>query len=185
MAETPTLEPAAVNAGDTVRWLKSLADYPASAGWVLTYVLLNASGKITITAGAQGDDHLVNVAAAASTNWSAGDYAWRAQVSKAGEVYTVGDGRVTVRPSFGAASTLDTRSSARRALEAVESYLADSNNLAAAEYEIAGRQLRRHALADLWKHRDRLRVEVAREDAANRIAAGLPDGRRVYVRFGA
>ncbi len=184
MADTSTLEPSQINAGDTVRWLKSLADYPASAGWVLTYLLLNATGKITITAGAQGDDHLVNVAAATSGAWAAGDYAWRAQVSKAGEVYTVGEGRVTVRPSFGA-SALDTRTSARRALEAVEAYLADSNNLAAAEYQIAGRQLRRHSLSDLWQHRDRLRAEVAREDAAARIAAGLPDGRRIFVRFGA
>lgn len=184
MADTPTLEPASVNAGDTVRWVKTLSDYPASAGWVLIYVLLNAAGKITITTSAQGADHLVNVAAATSANWAAGDYAWRSQASKDGEVYTVDEGRITVRPSFGAAQ-LDTRSSARIAFEAVEAYLADANNLSAAEYQIAGRQLRRHSLSELWQHRDRLRVEVAREDAAARLAAGLPDTRRVFVRFGA
>jgi hypothetical protein len=91
---------------------------------------------------------------------------------------------MTVAPSFGAA-TLDTRSSARKALEAVEAYLADPNNLTAAKYEIAGRSLDRFPLTDLWAHRDRLRFEVAREDAATRAAAGLPDKRRVFVRFGA
>ncbi len=184
MADIPRTEPLSVNAGDTIRWTRTLADYPASAGWVLTYTLLNAAAKITITSAASGDDHAVNVAAATSAAWVAGDYAWRAQVSKAGEVYTVAEGRMTVAPSFGAA-TLDTRSSARKALEAVEAYLADPNNLTAAKYEIAGRSLDRFPLSELWAHRDRLRFEVAREDAATRAAAGLPDKRRVFVRFGA
>ena len=184
MADIPTTEPAAVNAGDTVRWRRALPYYPASAGWTLTYTLLNATGKITITASAHGDGHLVNVPAATSAGWAAGDYAWRAQVSKAGDVFTVAEGRMTVRPSF-AASTLETRSLARRALEAVEAYLADPNNISAAQYEIAGRQLRRHTLTELWAHRDRLRLEVLREEQAGRLAAGLPDRRRVLVRFGA
>jgi len=184
MTDIPTIEPATVNAGDTVRWRRALPDYPASAGWVLTYTLLNAAGRITITASAQGDDHLVNVPAGTTAGWAAGDYAWRAQVRKDGEVYTVGEGRITVKPSFGA-STLDTRSRARQALDAVEAYLADPNNLSAAQYEIAGRSLRRHSLPELWAHRDRLRLEVLREEQAERLAAGLPDRRRVFVRWGA
>lgn len=184
MASIPTSEPTTVNPGDTVRWTKTLADYPASAGWALSYILLNASSKITITATASGDDHVVNVAAATSASWTAGDYAWRAQVALAGDVFTVGEGRITVAPSF-AATTLDTRSSVRKALEAVEAYLSDPSNLTAAKYQIAGRSLDRFPLPDLWKHRDRLRFEVAREDAATRAAAGLPDTRRVFVRFGA
>lgn len=183
MAAIPTSEPSTVNAGDTIRWNKTLADYPASDGWALAYTLLNANSKITINASASGSDHAVTVPAATSATWTAGTYTWRAQVSNAGEVYTVGEGRITVAPSFGAA-TLDTRSSARKALEAVEAYLADPNNLTAASYEIAGRSLDRFPLPDLWKHRDRLRFEVAREDAATRAAAGLPDTRRVFVRFG-
>lgn len=184
MADIPTTEPLTVNAGDTVRWRRALPDYPAGAGWVLTYTLLNSAGKITIAAGASGDEHLVNVAAATTATWAAGDYAWRAQVSKAGDVFTVAEGRITVKPAF-SASTLETRSRARQALDAVEAYLADSNNLAAAQYEIAGRQLRRHTLTELWAHRDRLRLEVLREEQAERLAAGLPDRRRVFVRFGA
>lgn len=183
MANIPTLEPSTVNAGDTVRWKRSLPDYPASAGWVLSYQLVNATRRISVTGTASGDDHLVDVAASVSAGWAAGDYAWRAQVSRAGEVFTVDEGRLTVRPSF-ASGTQDTRSQARQALEAVNAYLANPNNLQAAQYEIAGRQLRRYDLADLWRHRDRLQAEVLREDAAARLAAGLPDNRRIFVRFG-
>lgn len=184
MANTPpTTEPSSVFAGDTVRWTKTLPDYPASAGWALIYTLLNATGKITLTSTADGDAFQVSAAPTATAAWAAGDYAWRAQVSKAGDVFTVADGRITVQPSFGA-STLDTRSAVRKALEAVQAYLNDSKNLAAAEYQINGRQLRRHSISELWAHRDRLQYEVSKEEAAVRLAAGLPDGRRVYVRFG-
>ena len=184
MATTPTTEPTTVNAGDTVLWRRTLADYPASDGWALAYTLLSATAKITISAAPDGADHLVNVASGVSGTWVAGDYAWRAQVSKAGQVFTVAEGRITVRPSFTAATTLDTRSSARKALEAVKAYLADANNIKASEYEIAGRQLRRYTLSELWAHHDRLVTEVRNEGAADRIAAGLPSNTRVYVRFG-
>lgn len=183
MAEIPTTEPLSVYAGDTVRWTKSLPDYPASSGWALSYTLLNAASKITLSSTPQGDDFAVVASAATTNSWAPGEYAWRAQVSLAGNVFTVGEGRMTVQPSFGAA-TLDTRTSARKALESVEAYLQDSQNLTAAEYQINGRQLRRHSMSELWAHRDRLRFEVSKEDAAARVAAGLPDGRRVYVRFG-
>ena len=100
MANTPATEPSSVNAGDTVRWTRSLPDYPASAGWVLAYQLVNATSRITLTGTASGDDHLIQASATSTASWASGDYAWRAQVSKAGEVFTVGEGRITVRPSF-------------------------------------------------------------------------------------
>ena len=184
MANIPATEPTTVNAGDTVRWTRSLPDYPASAGWVLVYHLVNATARIRIEGAASADAHQINVPADVTARWMDGDYAWRAQVTLAGDVYTVAEGRMTVRPAFGSA-TLDTRSQTRRALDAVNAYLADPNNLAASEYQIAGRQLKRHPLSELWRHRDRLQAELLREEAASRLAAGLPSNNRIYVRFGA
>jgi hypothetical protein len=183
MPEIPTNEPSTIIAGDTIRWLKTLTDYPASQGWLMAYTLINAAGKITINGTASGDSHLIEASATTSAAWAAGDYDYRAQASKAGDVFTVGQGRITIQPSF-AANTLDNRSQARKALEAVQAYLSNSNNIAAAEYEIQGRKLKRFTLPELWAHRDRLRVEVSKEEQAGRIASGLPDNSRVYVRFG-
>lgn len=182
-APTPTSEPTSLIAGDTAKWLKTLTDYPASAGWTLAYTFINATSKITTTATASGDDHLVNVLASTTASWSKGTYAWRATVSKAGEVYTLASGTMDVQAAF-SGLTLDNRSHARKALDNIEAYLADAGNLAAQSYEIAGRKLARIPRAELLKERDRLRAEVVREDAASKIAQGLPDGRRVYVRFG-
>lgn len=182
-ADIPTIEPSTANAGDTWRWTRTLADYPASAGWVLSYTLINAASKITITAAASGDAHAVTVAAGTTAAYAAGTYDWRARVSLAGEVYTVGEGRITVRNAY-AASTFDARSHARKTLDAIEAVIENRASSAVAEYQIAGRQLKNIPVADLLALRDKYRAEVKREDAAAAVAAGLPDSRRVYVRFG-
>lgn len=182
MADIPTTEPLELRAGDTWQWTRSLADYPASAGWSLAYVFINAAAKISISASASGDDHAVTVAAATTANYAAGNYDWIARASKSGQVFTVGAGRITILPSL-AASTADLRTHARKVLEAIEAVLEGRASQDVLEYQIAGRSLKRIPLADLLTLRDRYRAEVAREDAANRVALGLPDRRRVFVRF--
>lgn len=181
-APIPLTEPSTLTPGDTAKWLRCLPDYPASAGWVLSYTLVNTSGRISITAGADGDDHLVNVPATTTAAYAAGRYAWRAQVALAGDVFTVATGSVDVLPSFAAA--VDARSHAAKTLANIEAYLENANNLSAASYEINGRSLQRLSIPDLLTLRDRYRAEVAREANASAIARGLPDRRRIMVRFG-
>lgn len=182
MPDIPTAVPARVNAGDTIKWTRTLADYPASAGWALSYVLINADHKITISASASGNDFAVAVPAATSAAWSAGTYDWREQVSKAGEIFTTGEGRVVVAPSFGA-STLDNRSQARRTLDAIDAVLEGRATSATQEYEINGRRMKYIPAAELLVLRDRYRMMVSQEEAAANVAAGLPDRRRIFVRF--
>lgn len=186
MAQTvPTSEPASVVAGDTVAWTRSLADYSAADGWVLKYRLINASGKIDITASASGADHAVSVAAATTAGWSAGDYTWQGYVEKAAERYTVGSGAVVIKPDLAAESAgFDTRSAARKALELLDAALVTHGaNAWTQEYEIAGRRMKFKSAADFMAWRDKLKAEVAREDAADRLAAGLGSGTKLYVRF--
>ena len=113
---TATIEPSRVTAGDTLAFTKSLPDYPASAGWVLSYTLINGTGKITFNATASGSDHAVNVLAATTAGWAAGTYTWQSVVTKAAERYTIGQGSMVVAPDLAAAATFDGRSSARKAL---------------------------------------------------------------------
>lgn len=190
MASLPTSEPLQITQGDTARWLKTLPDYPASDGWSLAYTLVNAAGKITIDSTAQGADHLVEASAAEADEFAPGLYRWQARVTRgsfpSAEVFTVGAGQIEVLPSLSEATSagFETRSTARIALDAVNAYLIDPNNLKAASYSIAGRDLARHSLPDLLALRSRLQAEVAREEAVARAAAGLPDKRRIYVRWG-
>ena len=179
---TPTTEPREFVAGDTAKWLKTLADYPASAGWALGYTLINSTGKITFGSTAQAESFLVNVAASTTAGWAAGNYAWRAQVSKAGEVYTVGQGSTVVKAAFSAA-TLEARTTAAIMLENVNAALTNTASQNVLEYEIAGRRLKHYDIAGLLALRDRLTADVARETAAANIANGLGNPGRIYVRF--
>lgn len=180
----PTREPASVVAGDTVAWTITLADYPASDGWVLKYRLINAAGKIDITSAASGDDHAVSVAAATSALWVSGTYAWQAYVEKALERYTTGSGSIVVQPNLAAqATSYDTRSAAATALDNINIWLT-TRDPAVADYEIANRRMRFHPIPDLLKMRDKLKAEVAAEAAAANMAAGLGGRGKIYVRYG-
>ena len=48
---TPTIEPSLLYTGDTWAWERTLADYPASASWVLNYVLVNSTHRIPAESG--------------------------------------------------------------------------------------------------------------------------------------
>jgi hypothetical protein len=178
--DTSSTEPISIIPGDTVKWTRSLADYPASAGWALSYEMLNAQHRYQINATADGSVHRVIISAQTTESYAPGSYDWRARVTNAEEVYTAATGRLTVAPSFGAAG--DVRSHARRALEAIEAVLEGRATSATAEYEINGRRLKYIPLIELHAMRSKYQREVAAEEGKSgpRGVSG-----RIMVRFGA
>jgi len=61
--DTSSTEPISIILGDTVKWTRSLLDYPASAGWGLNYEFLNTPHPYQIAAVADGDAHRVVISA--------------------------------------------------------------------------------------------------------------------------
>lgn len=186
MAQTvPTREPSSVVAGDTVAWRKTLSDFPASAGWVLKYRLINLAGKIDITASADGDDHLVSKAASDTVGWPAGAYTWQSRVELGVARYTIEQGSITIKPDLAAqAAGYDTRSTAKQTLDLIDAALVSHGASAwTQEYEIAGRRMKFKSVGDFMALRDKLKAEVAREASAERLAAGLGGKSKIYVRF--
>ena len=182
----PTREPSSATAGDTLKWTKSLADYPATAGWVLKYRLINAVAKIDFTAAASGADHAVTVSAATTAAWAAGTYDWQAYVEGgASERHTIGTGRVIIKPNLAAQATgYDARSTARKTLELIDAaMLAHGSKAWTAEYEVAGRRMKFKTPGDFLVFRNKIRAEVAAEEHAERLAAGLSPKSRILVRF--
>ena len=185
MPSTALTPPRYAQAGDTLAWNVALPDYPATL-WTLGYTIINAAAKITVTATASGDEFAVSVPAATTATWAAGDYTWVATVSSGVDRYTVGRGEMTVTPDLAAqTSGFDARSTARKALDdlraALASWLATKGAVQA--YTIDGVQMSFATAADIQQRIALLEREVAREDAAARLAAGLDAGRRVLVRF--
>mgnify|MGYP007002354793 CR=1 FL=1 len=170
----PTAVPRSLRAGDTATWRRSLSDYPASSGWVLSYVLVKSDTQIIITANASGADHLVSVVPATTLGWIPGIYAWQERVALAGAIHTLSTGTLEIIASFAAATTgLDARSHAQKTLSALESWI-ECHDLAVADYEIAGRKMQFIPIADLLQLRDAYRREVRGQ--------GGQSG-RVYMRF--
>lgn len=183
--DIPTTEPTELTAGDTVQWTRSLADFPAGDGWVLSYVLINSAAKITITASASGDDHAVSVSAATSSAWTAGKYQWQAYATLASDRHLVGTGTVQIKPNFAAATTYDGRSHAHKVLEAIEAALesrATNDQLDILTTSFGDRSIGRDK-SRLLELRDRYRREVRAEEDAERAAQGLPTRNKILVRL--
>lgn len=187
MALIPTSEPLSIIAGDTLIWQKPIVDYPASAGWTLHYRLINAVGKIDIIASATGDTHSINVPAATSAVYVAGIYDWQSYVTNvAGDRYTIATGHMEVKANWAAqVAGLETRSTARQILDTLEAawLVASTKRAFVFDYQIANRRMRFATRGEWIVEIDYWRREVAREDRAKKIAAGLPSGAKVYVRF--
>lgn len=173
----PSAVPATLRAGDTATWRRSLPDYLASDGWVLSYILVKLGAQIVITAAADGADHLVEVPTATTGAWSPGIYAWQERVTLAGQTYTTGSGSLDILPSFAAATSgLDARTHAEKTLAALEAWI-ENKNLGVAEYQIGDRQMKHIPITELLKLRDAYRREV-------RGQSGHPgQSSRVYLRF--
>ena len=186
-AAIPIIEPESVTAGDTVKWTRSLADYSAADGWTLKYRLINAAGKIDIVSSASGADHAVNEPASTTDDWVAGVYTWQAYVEKAAERYTVGNGTIEVKPNLAAqAGGFETRSTAKQILDELEAaYLTYSSNGQGAvqRYTIGGREMWFRSAADFVNLIEYWRSQVESERAAESVALGLGNPRRLYVRF--
>lgn len=178
----PTQVPTEMIAGDTWAWTRDLGDYPAGA-WSSVWYFENAGKVFSVAGVASGTTHTATIAAATTAGYRAGKYRWRLVVTAAGVRKSVEQGWLNVLADPAAAGTNDTRSNARVMLDNVEAYLKDPGNLVAGSYALAGRSLSRWSRAELLVERDKLLAEVRSEESADRMAQGLGNPRRLYVRF--
>lgn len=183
MVTVPTIEPSVFRAGDFLTWLKSLPDHPANAGWSLTYTLINATTKITITASASGAEHLVSVSAATSAGYASGGYSWMSRVTKATEIYTMASGSIEILPNLAALTTFDGRSHARIMVQAIEAAIQGRASSTQLEYEINGRRVRNMDPGDLIKWLSFYRAELAKEAQVESIRRTGVNPRNIGVRF--
>lgn len=185
-ASIPTTEPTELRAGDTWRWTRSLANYPASSGWTLKYRYKNATGGFEIVASASGADFSVSIAAATTAAYTAGTYAWTAWVEGgSSEKYTVDGGVCTVKADYRAAAAstpLDDRTHARKVLDAIESVIEGRASKDQERYMIAGRELWRTPIPILLKLRQTYRAEVKAQLQAERLQNGTGIGGRIQFR---
>lgn len=187
--------PATIRAGDTTTWIVpatvDLSGNPAtSATWTLTtFLRFNAASEAaTITGTARVDGGWDNtISASTSAGFDAGVWHWQSRIGSGATVITLGAGTLTVLPSLsyqGAAGAFDGRTQAEKDLEEVQAAIRSIVSRKSKQYTIGTRSFTSMDLGQLMQREAQLKAVVARERAAEKVAAGLGDPRNVFVRFG-
>ncbi len=180
--EIPKTEPSQIVAGDSVQWQKTFENYPAGT-WTLSYVLVNATNKYTITATASAEDFLVSLATTDTSSWAAGHYAWQAYLTATGQRITIEQGEIDIVTNFSAAASYDTRSQAQITYEAIEAVIAGRATKDQQMYMIGGRRLQLTPIPDLIVLRDKYKAIWNSEKNAEGIKNGSTPKNKVFVRI--
>lgn len=181
--------PAIIYAGDTVKWNEpATADYSSAAGWTATFALRHGTGNdaLNITGVADGvGGWNFTITAAQSAGLHVNGHYWQIAVTKDGERYTLGTGKLETKANIPASgNTYDGRTQSQIDLEAVRAEMrARITGGSVQEYTIGNRSLKKIPMADLIALETKLKADVAREARADRMAKGMNSGRAVYVRF--
>lgn len=128
-------EPTQATAGDTLSWTRVQPDYPASAGWILTYYFGLATTTKNVTATTNADGESFDVAVDLST-WGPGLWRWSARVSSGTQKITIDSGVLTLAPD--PSTAYDRRSHAEKCLAAIEAVIEGQMGDPIVEYEIDG-----------------------------------------------
>jgi len=187
--------PATIRAGDTVTWVEPAAldldgSAATSAAWAFTTFLRfnTASEGATVTGAARADGGWdMAISAATSAAFDAGPWNWQSRITSGATVITVGSGGVQVQASLsyaGSPAAFDGRSQAEVELDEVRAAIRKIINKGAKSITIGIRRYDAADLGRLMQRESQLKAIVAREKAAEKVAAGLGDPRSLYVRFG-
>jgi hypothetical protein len=178
---TPQLEPDSLRAGDTWLWTVPGDAYP-SPGWVMTYQFKSPAAGFSFSGAAIAPDHAISVPSSTTATFPAGTYQWVRYATSGGARITIDQGELVVLPDFSVAGALDARTTAEKILAAIEQLLLGFTDVQ--EYVIGDRSVKRMTRLELLKARDQLKSEVANEEAADSVARGLGNPRRLFVRSG-
>ena len=178
-------EPQRIAAGDNVSWTRLIDNYP-SALWSLTYLIRSAKNQYQFNANANAGAFTVTLDTNVTANWAAGIYAVGAIVTSGGE-------QVQIKTSFPTLTVtanllkpvngVDPRSFAARTLESIEDTIAKLTQRTVDSAMVNGQSYTLANISELWKMRERFKSEVRREQARDRLNAGLGASNKIGVRF--
>jgi hypothetical protein len=171
--------------GDSWLWSKDIGDY--GTGYTLKYALTPISGGtvITITATLSGNKYLIEVPAATTNGYVASTYSYSEIILRDSDSARVvlSSGVVIVKPNP-LTTTADTRSHARKVLDAIRATIEGRASIDQQSMSINGRSINRTPLADLIALETTYSQIVQREDRAEALKSGINiNSRQIVVRM--
>lgn len=137
--DLPQEFPREIVIGETLKWERNLADYPADE-WAVTYYVRGAGTGFDALGTADDTTHQFTVAASTTANMTAGRYDFEAFAVKGSEKYLVDSGRCLVKATLAilaTSTTYDGRSQAKKILDAIDNLMLGKAALDQQKYLIA------------------------------------------------
>lgn len=179
--------PEEMTLGETIKFKKTLGDFPVSEGWTLTYFFVKEDAtagelfNVVATQFESSEDYLITITTAKTESREAGDYSWRAKVTKSGETSTIEMGSITLNPSYEAA--VDTRSDACTIVAAIDAQLKGSASLEQKKLKIKDREVEKHDRGSLLQLRTYYSTICEREKTAEALALGKANPSKTRTRL--
>lgn len=183
-------EPREIQRGETVRWRRHFVGYPPSE-FTLRYLIRGPGIGIDVPATGDGDAFVAEITSEQSGSLTEGSYQWQAwlnEISDPTKRYVAARGEIIVRPGFVESDTtaVDTRSTAKKIVDALEAALLNSASREQLEYEIStpagARKIRFMTRTEQTTFLRYYREIVGRERAAERVRNGGTFGTTVKLR---
>lgn len=182
--------PEKITQGDYISWIDiptsdNLGNRINSSDYTLKYAIRGAT-SLDIESVTNGDGWKSEISPAQSAALTAGVYYWQAFVTNGdGKKITLGNGKIEILKGLDLVTgEYDGRSQAKKDLDAVDAAIRSLvSGGAVQEYSIGNRSFRKMNLEDLRALQSQLRYEVAKEERAEKMKAGLGDSFNMFVRF--
>ena len=170
--------------GDSVNWETELPS-KYQEGWTLKWAIRGQNHlQITATQTVPNTTFYSSINTVQSSGLIKGVYSWAAAVTKDDQRITLANGELTVEADlFSVSEVFDVRTTAKKMLDTVNEAIFLVSSGAKASYKINDREFTFQTLPDLTRWRDKLKIEVDRERALEKMRQGLADQRIIHSRF--
>lgn len=182
--------PSSFNAGDTVEFAvhafdKQGTELTAGDGYTLYVIFSNASHlySASTTAYNAGDGFVFTIPSSGTSGYTAGNYNASIFVGNGTVRYQVSSKYVDVLPNLFAGTAVDSRSTVRKTLDALNAAILGAATDNQLSMSIAGRSIQRMSLEELLKTRQTFENLMASEERAKLMIDGKPLRNTISVRF--
>lgn len=177
--------PATIRQGDTISHnIPHYSNYTADT-YTFAVILLSSTNRYHITASPNGLNYTLSVPSTSTGLWTPGVYKWIGQYSYGNSVYSVYAGTTEILPGF--STIVDTRSHAKKMLDAIEAVLEGRASDDVQQYQVSfgstSKSISKIPIEQLLVIRDRFKAEYKRELMAENIKNGIPVSTNIKVRF--
>lgn len=184
-AEIPSLVPSYITAGLNFSFKRLYSDYSYSDSWVATLFIVGNGINYTVTGTDGGSGyHLFSKVASETSAYIAGSYDYNIRVALSTNAWLVETGKITIKSNFILATGgVDTRSQNKIILDNLTKVITQLSKAVTTEVTVDGVSYKRSSLNELIKTQNHYKTLVAMELRAERMANGIADPNKSYVRF--